>query len=210
MTPDQVASDQAPPDQTPPARATSRPRRRIPWLRIAGLAAVWVLFWGDLSIANVVSGLLLGLLVSVVFPLPPIEFHGRYRPIAHLRLLLILLRDLVRSSFVVAAQAFRFGHRMQNAVLRVELWSRSDLYLTLTTELVSLVPGSLVLEARRTEGVVYLHVMDVRSPQDLERARRDVADAEARVLRAFGSDQELAELAGDRATGAASERETSP
>lgn len=169
-------------------------RRRFPWLRIVGLAVVWVLFWGDLSPANVLSGLLLGLMVMLVFPLPPIEFHGRFRPIAYARLIADLLRDLIRSSVLVAAQAFRIGHRMRNAVIRVELRTRDDFYLTLTTELVSLVPGSLVLEARRTEGVIYLHVMDVRSDADLEQARRDVRDAEARVLRAFGSAEEIAEL----------------
>lgn len=173
---------------------TTTTRRRLPWLRIVGLSVAWVLFWGDLSIANVLSGLLLGLLISFVFPLPPIEFHGRFHPLAYLRLVGRLLLDLVRSSFVVAAQAFRFGHRMRNAVIRVPLRSRSDFYLTLTTELVSLVPGSLVLEARRHEGVVYLHVMDVRSDADLEQARREVREAEARVLRSFGSAAEIADL----------------
>ena len=52
--------------------------------------------------------------------------------------------------------------------------TRSDLYLTLTSELVSLVPGSLVMEARRQESVVYVHVMDVRSEADIESARREV------------------------------------
>jgi multicomponent Na+:H+ antiporter subunit E len=173
---------------------TATTRRRLPWLRIVGLSAAWVLFWGDLSIANVLSGLLLGLLISFVFPLPPIEFHGRFHPLAYLRLVGRLLLDLVRSSIVVAAQAFRFRHRMRNAVIRVPLRSRNDLYLTFTTELVSLVPGSLVLEARRNEGVVYLHVMDVRSDGDLERARRGVREAEARVLRSFGSAAEIEAL----------------
>jgi multicomponent Na+:H+ antiporter subunit E len=173
-------------------------RRRLPWLRILVLAVVWVLFWGDLSLANVISGVLLGLLVTLVFPLPPIEFHGRFRPLHHARLIVVLLVDLVRSSFVVAAQAFRFGRPMRNAVLRVHLRTRNDLYLTLVTELVSLVPGTLVLEARRSEGMVYLHVMDVRDPSDLERARQEVRDAEARVLRAFGSDAEVAELDAER------------
>lgn len=167
--------------------------RRLPWLRIAGLSVVWVLFWGDLSLANVLSGLVLGLVVSLVFPLPAIEFSGRFRPLAYGWLILKLLADLIRSSVVVALRAFGSGS-MRNAIVRVELRSRSDLYLTLTTELVSLVPGSLVLEVRRSAGVVYLHVMDVRSDTDLVRARQEVLDAEARVLRAFGSDEEVAEL----------------
>ena len=95
---------------------------------------------------------------------------------------------------MVAAQAFHFGHTMRNAVVRVDLKTHSDLYLTLTSELVSLVPGSLVMEARRHESVVYLHVMDVRSDADIANARRKVLQAEERVVRSFGSDDEVASL----------------
>jgi len=176
---------------------TDRPTlaRRRPQLRMSIVTAViWVLLWGDLSLANLVSGFLLGLLITWVFPLPPIDFHGRFRLWPHTKLVAILLFDLVRSSFVVAAQAFHFGHTMRNAVVRVDLKTHSDLYLTLTSELVSLVPGSLVMEARRQESVVYLHVMDVRSDAAIADARRKVLRAEERVVRSFGSDDEVAAL----------------
>lgn len=169
--------------------------RRRPQLRMSIVTAVvWVLLWGDLSLANLVSGFVLGLLITWVFPLPPIEQHGRFRLWPHTKMIAMLLFDLVRSSFVVAAQAFHFGHTMHNAVLRVDLRTHSDLYLTLTSELVSLVPGSLVMEARRQESVLYLHVMDVRSQADIDTARRKVLQAEERVVRSFGSDEEVREL----------------
>ena len=169
--------------------------RRRPQLRMSIMTAViWVLLWGDLSLANLVSGFLLGLLITWVFPLPPIDFHGRFRLWPHTKLIAILLLDLVRSSFVVAAQAFHFGHTMRNAVVRVDLKTHSDLYLTLTSELVSLVPGSLVMEARRHESVLYVHVMDVRSDADIATARGKVLEAEERVVRSFGSDDEVAAL----------------
>jgi multicomponent Na+:H+ antiporter subunit E len=95
---------------------------------------------------------------------------------------------------VVAAQAFHFGHTIRNAVVRVDLRTHSDLYLTLTSELVTLVPGSLVMEARRQESVLYLHVMDVRTEADVASARRMVLQAEERVVRSFGSDDEVAML----------------
>jgi multicomponent Na+:H+ antiporter subunit E len=173
----------------------SAPIRRRPQLRMAIISAViWVLLWGDLSLANLVSGFVLGLVITWVFPLPPIEFGGRFRLWPHTRMIAILLFHLVRSSFLVAAQAFHFGHTMRNAVVRVELRTHSDLYLTLTSELVTLVPGSLVMEARRQESVLYLHVMDVRSAADVTSARRMVLQAEERVVRSFGSDDEVATL----------------
>ena len=184
-------------EQAATEASTERPTlgRRRPQLRMSIVTAViWVLLWGDLSLANLVSGFLLGLLITWVFPLPPIDFHGRFRLWPHTKLIAILLFDLVRSSFVVAAQAFHFGHTMRNAVVRVDLKTHSDLYLTLTSELVSLVPGTLVMEARRQESVVYLHVMDVRSDADIGAARRKVLEAEERVVRSFGSDDEVAAL----------------
>lgn len=176
------------------ARVSARIRRR-PQLRTSLLTAVvWVLLWGDLSVANLLSGFVLGLLITWVFPLPPIDYHGRFRPWRHTQLIAVLIYDLVRSSFLVAAQAFHFGHTMHSAVVRVDLRTHSDLYLTLTSELVTLVPGSLVVEARRHESVVYLHVMDVRSEADVAAGRRTVLAAERRVIRSFGSDEEVADL----------------
>jgi multicomponent Na+:H+ antiporter subunit E len=42
--------------------------------------------------------------------------------------------------------------------------------------------------------VLYLHVMDVRSDADIVSARRKVLQTEERVVRAFGSDAEVAAL----------------
>ena len=185
------------------------PVRRRPQLRMSIVTAViWVLLWGDLSVANLVSGFVLGIVITWVFPLPPIDHHGRFRLWPHTKMIAVLLFELVRSSFLVAAQAFHFGHTMRNAVVRVDLRTHSDLYLTLTSELVSLVPGSLVMEARRQESVLYLHVVDVRSDADIATARRKVLQAEERVVRSFGSNEEVRALtraATDRTPAAADE-----
>jgi multicomponent Na+:H+ antiporter subunit E len=63
----------------------------------------------------------------------------------------------------------------------------------MTAELCSLVPGSLVVEAHRLTGMLYLHVLDVEQSGGVERARQTVLDQEERVLRAFASDSELRE-----------------
>ena len=90
--------------------------------------------------------------------------------------------------------AFRFGHVPHGAIIRVHLRSRSDLYLTQTAELVSLVPGTIVLEARRSTSTLYVHVLDSVSPAELDRTRHDVLEVEARVVRAFGDAAEIAAI----------------
>lgn len=163
------------------------------WKMILILTVVWVLLMGQLTLGTVAAGFGLGLLVTVVFPLPPVEFHGRFHPLGQLRLVGRLIVDLIRSSFAVALLAFR-RNPPKSAMVRVDLRSDSDLYQTLTSELVSLVPGSIVVEARRSTRTLYLHVLDVERLSDLEPARQAVLDAEDRVIRAYGSAAERAAI----------------
>ena len=122
----------------------------------------------------------------------PIDFHGRLRPVGIVRLFARFAVDLVKASFEVSLIALRPGYQTRGAVIGVQLRSHSDLYLTMTAELASLVPGSLVVEAHRLTGMLYLHVLDVRQSGGIEAARQSVLDQEERVLRAFASDEELA------------------
>ncbi|QDP95932.1 Na+/H+ antiporter subunit E [Microlunatus elymi] len=179
---------------TPRKSAERKTRARFHPPMIIMCALIWVLLWGELSIFNVVAGALLGVLIGLVFPLPSIAGAGRFRPIGLARLLASLIFDLVRSSVAVVILILRFGDQPRNAIVGVQLRSRSDLYLTQTAEMVSLVPGTLVVEARRSTSTLYLHVLNVRGEDDLELARRIVRTNEARVIRAFGTRAEIEAL----------------
>ncbi len=179
------------------------PRRRGVGFHVAAvvwLTAVWVALWGDLSVANVLAGAVLGIAVTRTLPMPSIDFHGRVRPLGLVRLAGRFVTDLVTASFQVAVLAMS-PRAPRSAVIRVRLRSHSDLYLTLTAQLCSLVPGTVVVEALRTDGVLYVHLLDV-ADADLAVAHAEVLGIEERVLRALASDAELAEagLADERRT----------
>jgi len=170
------------------------PRRRavaVQWPTMVWLTVVWVLLWGDLRIGNVLAGLIIALAVTVLLPLPAVASGGRLRPLGLVRLVAWFVRDLVVASVQVSVQAFRPGPPV-SAVIGVRLRSSSDLYLTLTAELCSLVPGSIVVEAHRLTRTLYLHVLDVETAGGVEAARQSVLDQEERVLRAVASDAQLA------------------
>lgn len=154
------------------------------------LAVVWIVLWGELSVLIVLSGLLVGLVITLIFPLPPVPYSGRIRPLALVWALLRLLGDLIVASVELTRLILRPGPPPRSAIVRVRLRSDSDLYQTLTAEQVSLVPGSIVIEARRSSRTLYLHVLDVQGEADLERVRREVRAAEDRVIKALGSRDE--------------------
>ncbi|HET8987502.1 MAG TPA: Na+/H+ antiporter subunit E [Humibacillus sp.] len=191
-------------DEAQAAGEDAQPQRRRRTLQpraIATIALAWMLLWDRLSWGNLVNGVLVGLFVTLAFPLPSIEFHGRLRPHRVAWLIILFLGDLVAASWQVLRLALG-GRQPRNAVIEVRLRSRSDFYLTLTAELVALVPGSVVVDARRSTSVLYLHLLDIEREGAIERQRRHVLAVEERVVRAFGSREEIAHL--EQAKGAAS------
>ncbi|MFJ8685165.1 Na+/H+ antiporter subunit E [Micromonospora wenchangensis] len=169
-------------------------RRRDQLIALGWLVVVWNLLWGHFSPANLLAGLLVGGAVLLFFPLPPVSFGGRLRPRALLRLAGVFVVELVSASIHVAAIAVRPGFRPRGAIIGVRLRVRTDLNLALTAELLSLVPGTLIVEVDRDAGVLYVHVLDVRSPADLTGSRDRILAVEERIVRAVGSAAELRRL----------------
>lgn len=161
---------------------------------VVGLVTVWMLLWGVFSWANLISGLVVAAVVLAVFPLPPVTFAGRPRPLGLLRFAWRFLTDLVVASAQLAVLAFRFGHHPRSAIIRVPLRVPSDLVLTLTGEAVSLVPGSLIVDTDQASTTLYIHVIAVPDREAVERFRHDVYEVEARIVRAIGSDAEIGML----------------
>lgn len=183
-----------------------RPVRRH--VRIAGaciyqpatavwLVVVWLLLWGRVTPGLVVSGIVVAALAMTLFPMPALEIRGRPKPT---RVVLFLVRfaiDVVVASVHVAWMAVRPGPPPSAAVVGIDLHTRSDLMMTLVGEVLSLVPGSLVVEVDRASTILYLHVLGVETMEDVERERRRALSIEARMIRAFGSPADRARLEQD-------------
>lgn len=170
------------------------PRRRALRVRIwtaLWLTLVWALLWGSFAVGTLLVGLVVGVAVVAVLPMPAIEFHGRVHVRELARLIARFVAEITVASYQVAARALDPRRAPRSAVLAVPLRSHSDLYLTLTGVMTSLVPGSVIVEAHRSSGTLYVHVLDVATSGGIEGARKHVLDTEARILRALASDAEL-------------------
>lgn len=187
-------------------RAAARLRHALPRWRpdgrrfrdhlvtVAWLVAVWSLLWGEFTVGNLVGGVLVAVVVLVFLPLPRVSFGGRLRPLALADLVVRFVADLVTASVHVGWVAVRPGPPPRNAIIAVRLRVRTDLNLTLTAEVLSLVPGTLIVEADRDTGTLYVHVLDVRGADDVAASRARVLALEARIVRVIGSAEELRRL----------------
>lgn len=173
--------------------ARRRLRYRFQLRQIGILTIVWLCLVGEISLVTVVGGFVIAWLVTIVFPMSPVHYYGRPRPWGIVKLVAALVWELATSSWRLARAAFS-GRTIRPGILRVDLRVKSDLYQVNIAELVSIVPGTIVVDARRKTRVLYLHVFDLTEPNGPQTVREETGRVERRLVRAFGSAAELSAL----------------
>ncbi len=172
------------PSGRPSSRTTRRPSRHPVlgrWLQATLLLALWFALWGQVSWANLVSGV-------VVIPLtlallrPPVRTH-RVHPLALGRFAATFLWLLVTSSWAVAVTVLRpTPARRRAGVVTCPLTQPDPLVATVVADAITLTPGTLTLDVRSEPPAVEVHVLGLGDPDEV---RAGVAELERLVLRAL-------------------------
>lgn len=149
------------------------------------LTLVWILLWGALSAANIISGLAIALMITVLLPLPPVPVEGRVHLLSLLRLVATVAYYLLASSVQVAWLAVKPGPPPLTAVLRAHFAVKSDLVLALAVNIVNLTPGTIALEIDQSRRMVYVHVIDVGNDRALSRFYTQIGRFERLLIAAF-------------------------
>lgn len=163
------------------------------------LVVVWGALWQDFSAGNLLFGALIAIGVSRAFYLPPVELSGRFNVLRALTFALWFIKEVTVASFQVLYWALSKGPRIRNAVIAVPLRSNSDLLMTAVGHVLSLIPGSLVVEVDRGTATLYVHAMNVETPAAAEKVRQGIQDIEAGLIRVMGTKEELAALKAEAA-----------
>lgn len=169
--------------------------RQLPLL--VGLVLLWMVLWGQFTWLSLLTGLVVANVVVRVFYLPPVELSGRLNVWYTLLFLVHFFGDVAVASFQVAFQALSPKPIPPSSVIGIQLRTRSDLVMTLDAIAMSLVPGSLVVEADRERSILYLHTFGTETQDDVEAMRRKVLVVEARIVRAVGSREDLERIRGE-------------
>ncbi|MEC5180629.1 Na+/H+ antiporter subunit E [Arthrobacter sp. CG_A4] len=167
-------------------------RQELPLL--VWLVIVWCALWQDFRPGNLLFGSLVAVVVARLFYLPPVELGGRFNVLRALPFAVVFLGRVVAASFQVLYLAVAKGPAVISAVVAVPLRSHSDLLVTATGHVISLIPGSLVVDVDRSTSTLYIHGINVRDATDAAKLRKDVRDTEAGLIRIMGTRAELSAL----------------
>lgn len=161
---------------------------------VAWLTVMWVLLWGELTVVNVVTGVVVAVALVLVFP-PGASNDDPIvvRPLPALSFLLWFLGQLVITNVAVAKEVLlpRSQSQIRPAVVAVRLRTSSGRLATIVANAITLTPGTLTIDARGRPALLYVHVL---SFTDVESAVADVEDLERRVVAAFGTAEEVARI----------------
>jgi multicomponent Na+:H+ antiporter subunit E len=152
-------------------------------VRALWLATIWVLLWGDVSAANVISGLAVAVGVMalvggarasrVIFrPLPAVHFAAYF------------CFKLAEATAILAREVVTPQNNLRRGIVAVPLSGCSDRLATLIANAISLTPGTLTLELQPDPTTLYVHVLHLHDP---DAVRRDIHRLEVLAVRAFGS-----------------------
>jgi multicomponent Na+:H+ antiporter subunit E len=155
--------------------------RRVRWAGF--LAVVWILLWGSASAANVLSGVAVGLAVTLLFPPARMHTNHTVRPLWTLWLVLVFAWMFLKANVVLAYLVVRGAGYLEPGIVAVPLLPASDAVITLVANGVTLTPGTLSLEVKRGEHPV-LYVHSVRLTDEAQ-VRDEVRRLQVLVMRAF-------------------------
>lgn len=154
-------------------------------LTTVALVAVWLALWGEVTTGLVVSGILLAVMVLMLFPLPPLHFRLGFHPWSMLVLISRFAADVVIASIQVSYLALRRSTPSTD-IVTVRLASDSDLIQHVTALAVSLIPGSLIIDADPDERTLTVHVL-YSSPRSPDAFIAEVRAQERRFLAALSA-----------------------
>lgn len=168
---------------------------------------LWVALWHDLSVANVIAGLLVGSAVLAVSGAPRVLVGDdadrvRIRPLASLYFVGFVFYKLVEANLYLAWEVLTPRNQINVGVVAVPLRTESTTAAMIVANVITLTPGSITIESLGSPPTLYVNVMHLH---DVERVRSNLLHIEELSVRAFGSAKARSQLAATVDPPAASE-----
>jgi multicomponent Na+:H+ antiporter subunit E len=157
------------------------------------LATVWVLLWGSLTFANVLSGVLIGVLLVAAVPGLRRRQPGRavFRPWPFVRLLAYFVHTVVESNVILTREILSRRPSISPGIIGIPLPDCSAGVLTVIFNMLALTPGTMPLEIKPDPTTLYVHILHLR---DVEQSRRELLHSASLVINAFGTTADVAAL----------------
>ncbi|MCT2345410.1 Na+/H+ antiporter subunit E [Niallia taxi] len=130
------------------------------------LGFMWMVMTVSFEPAVFLKGYLLGLLIIYIFRN---LFTSRFyllRIVAVLKLTYIFIRELISSNIAVVKTVLKPKLDMQPGIFAYPTILEKNWEITLLANLITLTPGTLVIEVSSDNKILYVHALDINDAQE--------------------------------------------
>ena len=144
------------------------------------LAGCWVFLTGSFEALNYLFGFFIGyLVIALIHNLVP-SLHGYPQRLPRFFAFLgYFIRELVTANVKVAIDIVTPPWHMKPGVIRFTVSNLNDLEITTLSNLISLTPGTLVLDVSEDKSTLFVHSMFL---DDERQVQEDLRQLEQRLL----------------------------
>jgi len=148
------------------------------------IAITWMLLKESWDVVNFTVGYFIGFAIILSmrrsFNAP---FYGK-KVIAIVKLFWLFIVELFKSSIVVLKEILRPNLKIKPGIYRSETILESDFEISLLVSLLTLTPGSVVMEIDQQSKVMYIHAMDADDfHNNIRKTKRKFENAIIEVMR---------------------------
>lgn len=147
------------------------------------LALAWSTVTGTFSVLNFAFGFVLGgVALALIREQVGSITHFR-RAAAAVKLALIFVGELVKSSINVSIIVLSPRRVLKPAIIAYPLTAKSDAEITLLANMITLTPGTLSIDVSDDRSTLYVHAIDAPDPEAVVADIR--SSFEERIMRVF-------------------------
>lgn len=129
------------------------------------IAVVWMFLHNDWSFPRFTIGYLIGAAsIGLLSRFWPHDFYLK-RVWAVIKLLMLFLKELFVSSFVVIGLIIRPKLSIRPGIVALQTELQSDWEITVLSCLICLTPGTLTLDVSKDGRTLYIHAMDINDAE---------------------------------------------
>lgn len=154
-------------------------------VRVALLVGLWLLAWGQATVANILSGAVVAVALLAAFPPASSDVQ---RPGVHLpslaKLTWYVLVQLVSSNLLMAREILRRRPTVQPGVLSYRLQAPSEHVVTVMTSVIALSPGTMTVDVAADSTTIAVHFLFLHDAEEARAGLERLDQLATRALRA--------------------------
>jgi multicomponent Na+:H+ antiporter subunit E len=133
------------------------------------LMLVWVALTGSFVVGNFIFGFALSF--GVMWLIRRRDQPSQYfvRLINVIGFILYFLYELTKANLQVALDVLKPRFSMRPGIIKIPLHAKTDLEITLLANMISLTPGSLIIDVSDDKKVLYVHAIDIHDRDEYVR-----------------------------------------